>query len=335
VSTSPRVSVIVTCWNLGRYLDEAVNSVLAQTFRDFEIVIVDDGSTDPETRTRLDGYSRPCTRVLRRPHAGVAAARNAGIAATTAPYLCTLDADDTFEPTFLEKTVAALDSDPAIAFVGTWLRAFGSENWEWTPERCDLVSLLVEDTVLTASLVRRSAAEAVGGYDTAMPAQGDDDWDFWLTLVECGYAGRILREPLYNYRRPGSVSHSCWHGPDHLPLARYRFEKHRTSYRAHLADVLLGQDEETGALLRRCDELERYLGSELEPAVAARRAEAAVLRARFGPEPPNGPTGPREREAALAAATAEAAALRASMSWRITGPLRRVYGWWLGERQQP
>jgi glycosyltransferase involved in cell wall biosynthesis len=334
MTASPRVSVIVTCWNLGRHLDEAVDSVLAQTFQDFEIVVVDDGSTDPETRARLDGYARPRTRVLRRPHEGVAAARNAGIAASTGPYLCTLDADDTFEPTFLEKTVRVLDADPAIAFASTWLRAFGSEQWEWKPERCDLVSLLLEDTVLTASLVRRAAVEAVGGYDTRMPAQGDDDWDLWLTLVEGGCAGHIVREPLYNYRRPGSVSAGCWHGPDHLPLARYRFEKHRESYHAHLTEVLLGQEDETGALLRRCDELERYLGTELEPALAARRAEAAELRARVasGAAPAE---RVRELEAALAARTAEVAALRASMSWRVTGPLRRAYGWWLGERREP
>ena len=78
--TSPTVSVIIPCYNLGQYLDEAVQSVLAQTYQDFEIVIVDDGSTDPVTRALLAGYRRPRTRVIQIAHAGVSEARNVAIA---------------------------------------------------------------------------------------------------------------------------------------------------------------------------------------------------------------------------------------------------------------
>ncbi len=328
----PAVAVVIPCYNLGRYLDEAVDSVLGQTFQDFEIAVVDDGLTDPGTVERLAAFERARTRVIRIEHGGLAAARNAGIAATSGRYLCALDADDCLEPAFLEKTVRVLEEDPSAAFASTWLRAFGDETWDWTPERCDLPAVLRENTVLTAALVRREAVLAAGGYDTAMPAQGDEDWDLWITLLEAGRRGRILREPLFRYRRrPGSMSADCWHGRDHLALARYRFAKHRDSYRRHLADVLLGQDEETGALLRRGDELERYLASELEPAVAARRAEAAALRARLSTPASAATDRVGELEAALAAASAEIAALRDSMSWRVTWPLRGAYGWWLGE----
>ncbi len=175
-----------------------------------------------------------------------------------------------------------LDADPSIAFVSSWLRTFGEESWEWKPERCDLPTLLWEDTVLTAALVRRHAVRAAGGYDTAMPVQGDEDWDLWLTLVERGARGMILPEVLFAYRRrAGSMSTVCWHGPGHLPLARYRMAKHREAYQAHLTDVLLHQDGETAALLRRNDELERYIGSQLEPAVASCRQELTELQSRL------------------------------------------------------
>src|SRR5437867_2880272 len=150
--TAPKVSVIVPCYNLGRYLDEAVDSVLAQSFQDFEIVVVDDGSTDPETQALLAGYCRPKTRVVRLAHGGLAAARNAGIAESAGEYLCALDADDRLRPTFLKKTVDVLDRDPSITFVSTWLRNFEDEKWDWTPERWDFPALLCEDTVLTAAL---------------------------------------------------------------------------------------------------------------------------------------------------------------------------------------
>jgi glycosyltransferase involved in cell wall biosynthesis len=329
----PAVSVLVPCYNDGAFLAEAVDSALAQTLADIEIVVVDDGSNDPATRKILESFHRPKTRVIHVPHGGLAAARNRGLAETTGRYVCALDADDRLDPRFLEKTVAVLDRDPSAAFVSAWLRAFGDETFEWKPERCDLATLLTENTVLTAALVRREALEAVGGYDGAMPAQGDEDWDLWLTLVERGGRGVIVPEVLFHYRRrAGSMSRDCWHGPGHMPLARYRLGKHREAYRDHLFEVLLRQEAETAALLRRNDELERQIASDLEPAVARRRAELESLRAKLAP-----PRTSRERdlEAALQAAATEVAALRDSASWRVTAPLRDVYGWWLRLRGTP
>src|SRR5690606_16337708 len=89
-----KVSVVVTCYDLGRFLDEAVGSVLAQTYRDFEILIVDDGSTDPLTLELLAGYRRPRTTVVRTANHGLPAARNEGIRRTDGEFVCCLDADD-------------------------------------------------------------------------------------------------------------------------------------------------------------------------------------------------------------------------------------------------
>ena len=339
VTGGSRVSVIIPCYNQGEYLDEAVDSVLAQTYQDVEIVVVNDGSTDPATQALLADYRRPKTRVIKTANGGLAAARNLAISHSTGAYLCALDADDRLEPSYLSKAVPVLDRDPSITFVSSWLRTFGEESWDWTPERCDLPTLLWEDTVLTAALVRREAVLAVGGYDTSMPVQGDEDWDLWLTLVERGHRGVILPEVLFHYRRrAGSMSTVAWYGDGHLPLASYRVAKHRESYRAHLVDVLLHQDVDTAALLRRNDELERHLAMELEPAVAARREELAALRRRLArdasaaePAPIEAPGTDRirELEAALSAASAELQAFRRSKSWRLTAPGRKAYDWWL------
>lgn len=335
---TPRVSVIIPCYDLGHYLDEAVESVLSQTYQDFEILVVDDGSTDSATRALLADYRRPKTRMIQVAHGGLARARNVGVATATGQYLCALDADDRLEPSFLEKAVRVLDGDPSATFVSCWLRTFGDEEWEWKPERCDLPTLLWEDTVLTAALVRRDAVLAVGGYDTAMPVQGDEDWDLWLTLVERGHRGVILREVLFNYRRrAGSMSTVCWYGPGHVPLTNYRVAKHCETYCAHLLDVLLHQDADTAALLRQNDETERYIATDLEPAVALRRDELATLRSRFASTETSQerPTTERvaELQTALQEAAAEITALRTSMSWRVTGPLREAYGWWLRRQE--
>ena len=336
MTETPKISVLIPCYNLGEFLDEAVDSVLRQTYQNFEIVVVDDGSTDAATNALLADYQRPKTRVIRAAHGGVSAARNLAIAQTTGPYLCALDADDRLEPTYFEKAVAVLDAEPATTFVSCWLRTFGTESWEWKPERCDLPTLLWEDTVLTASLVRRAAVVAVGGYDTQMPIQGLEDWDLWLTLAEHGHRGVILRDVLFNYRRrPGSLSTISWNGSGHLPLMQYRLAKHEQLYREHLLDVLLHQDSETAVMLKRNDEIERYIATELEPTVAARQAELAALNTRLAAlasTSPDSQDRAQDLEKALSEAAAEVRALRSSISWQITAPLRRAYDWWLRAR---
>lgn len=325
----PAVSVIVSCYNLGPFLDDAVQSVLAQTWQDFEILIVDDGSTDASTTALLADYTRPKTRVIRTSHRGLAAARNTGVEQASGRYLCALDADDRLLPTFLERTVGVLESDSQLTFCSAWLRTFGEEHWNWTPARCDLPTLLWEDTVLTAALVRRADVVALGGYDSGMPEQGDEDWDLWLRLVAGGRRGTILPEILFEYRRRhGSMSTACWYGPGHMPLLRYRVGKFAALYQQHLQDVLLHQDEATAALLRRNDELERQLTSYLEPALACRQAELRSIENRLA-RVEQSSQHVSNLETALAASVAEVDAFKQSMSWRVTAPLRTMYGWWL------
>jgi glycosyltransferase involved in cell wall biosynthesis len=330
-AAAAKVSVLIPCYNLGEFLDEAVESVLAQTYKNFEILVVDDGSTEPATQALLAQYERPRTRVIRAAHGGVSAARNLAIAHTDGAYLCALDADDRLEPTYFEKAVARLDADPSIAFVSCWLRTFGDAEWEWKPEQCDLPGLLWEDTVLTAALMRREPVVAAGGYDVGMPAQGAEDWDLALSLVGLGYRGSILREVLFNYRRrAGSLSTASWFGSQHLPLTSYLISKHWTMYQKHLSDVLVHQDDQTASLLRRNDELERYIGSELEPWIARRQQELAKLRSRLSTATTTTTeTRPeQELQQALAEARAEVDALHASASWRLTAPLRMLYDVW-------
>ena len=164
--------------NLGGYLDEAVKSVLAQTYQDFEILIVDDGSTDPATVSLLDHYAQPKTTVFRTSNQKLAGARNFLIARARGTYLCALDADDKLHPQYLEKTIEVLEREPSVVFVSTRLQMFGAETRVW-PEnlRCDLSTLLLDDPVHCAALARRSAVLAVGGYDQQMPHQGNEDWD--------------------------------------------------------------------------------------------------------------------------------------------------------------
>jgi glycosyltransferase involved in cell wall biosynthesis len=345
----PKVSVIIPCYNMGQYLDEAVDSVFAQTMQDFEIVIVDDGSTDPETIRLLAGYRRPSTQVLVTKHQGLAAARNTAIEHATGEYLCALDSDDKLHPTYFERATSLLNSDPTLTFVSSWLQMFGASDALWKQDSCDLPTLLSECTVMTAALVRADAVRAIGGYDTRMVDQGDEDWDLWISLVERGCRGTIIPEVLFYYRRrPGSMCELCSTGETHLRLVRYIMEKHQESYRKHLTAVLCRKQAEIGVLLHANYELERRLYGPLRRDVASRRREAERLQEKLDRLESQAKTAPHyecivreleetrrqleETNVELQKNRAEVCALRVSRSWRLTAPIRAVYDMWLRMR---
>ena len=322
----PKVSVIIPCYNLGQYLDEAVESVLSQTYQDFEILVVDDGSTEPATRALLADYRRPGTRLIHTAHGGLAAARNLGIASAAGEYLCALDADDRLDPHVLREGRPGSRCRSFDRFVSCWLRTFGDEEWEWKPERCDLPALLWEDTVLTAALVRREAVVAAGGYDTKMPVQGDEDWDLWLTLVEQGLSRRDSPRGAVQLQAARRIDeHRCLErlGTLSLRLSRRQAPGDISSASARRASFI--RTPRPRRLLQRNDEIERYIGNRAGAGgCRARREELATLRARLASAAqlpamriPGG-AYIRELETALTRGPAEVTALRTSMSWRIT-----------------
>lgn len=320
MTRAPIVSVVLTCHNLGQYLGEALASVEAQTFKDFEIVVVDDGSTEPLTLRVLDALDVARIRLIRSERRGLSGARNLGLASTRGRYLCFLDADDLLEPSCLEKSVAELERDPAISFVSHWLTAFGDEHWEWRPERCDLPALLDVNTVNGAALVRRQAVVEVGGFDESMQ-RGCEDWELWIRMVERGHQGVILKEMLFRYRRrPDSMSRSM-RGEVRLGLYRELIERHTEAFRQHLVTLAARRAADVDRLALESDALEYEHEQRLRPRRDRLRDELRALLRRAERDQTRR-TGAAYLEAARALAVADAAALRASLSWRVTAPLR-------------
>ena len=196
----PLISVVIPNFNYGKYLDGAIDSVLTQTFQDFEIIIVDDASTDPDTRKILAAMNKPKTKVIfQNTNQGLPSTRNKGIGMARGKYICSLDPDDYLEPTYLEKCVYHLETrNLDVCF--SWVQTFGesSDLWENGPFLIDV--LMKGNSVCVAAVFKKALWKQVGGYKEAM-THSHEDWEFWLTLAEQGAVGHCIPEPLMFHRK--------------------------------------------------------------------------------------------------------------------------------------
>ncbi len=197
----PAVTIVTPFYNMTEFIGETAESVFRQTFRDFEWLIVDDGSTDPHAGEVLDALARRDgrVRVLHQANAGPGAARNRGFREARGPYVAQLDADDLLAPTFLEKCLWFLDTHPHCAWAHTATIGFGEQDYLWLKE-FNREELLKENFLVVTSVVRRDAHVAIGGYDEVI-RYGHEDWDYWLRMVKHGFTSKAIPEYLSWHRR--------------------------------------------------------------------------------------------------------------------------------------
>ena len=196
----PAVTVIVTCFNYGRWLPESVGSVLAQTFTDFELIIVDDGSTDDslEVARRLAAGDQRITAITQPNSGQPAIPRNLGIGRARGRYIVCLDADDRLGPTVLEACVAALDADPSAGMAWVQMQEFGASDRYFPYAEWSLEALKRRNIVPCAAMFRRAASDAAGGYN--LNVRGYEDWDHWLGIAAAGFTGRPAPDAVFYYR---------------------------------------------------------------------------------------------------------------------------------------
>ncbi len=196
----PLVSIIIPCYNQGQYLAESIGSVLASDFYDLEIIVVDDGSTDPATITLLEQLNHPKTKLIRQENRGLAGARNRGIAEAQGTYILPLDADDRIGPGYLSQAVAALEADPNLGIVYCRAEKFGAEQGEWRLAPFSRWRMGLGNIIFCSAFYRRADWQQVGGYDETL-RRGWEDWDFWLSLLELGCRVRCLDLVGFQYRK--------------------------------------------------------------------------------------------------------------------------------------
>ncbi|MEM1368800.1 MAG: glycosyltransferase [Cyanobacteria bacterium P01_H01_bin.15] len=225
----PLVSVIIPCFNYGRFLPDAVASIQAQSFKNFETIIVNDGSTDLETLEVLAELENGPVEIIHQSNRKLPAARNTGIRAAQGRYICCLDADDCLEPTYLEKCLVLLEV-LRLDVAYSWQREFGYGDMVIPTSKFCLETLLEHNCCIVPAVFRKEIWQKVNGYDEHMVI-GYEDWEYWLRLARAGGKGGEVQEPLFLYRK---------HGPSmiddaqakHHELIDYIQAKHRDLYPA-------------------------------------------------------------------------------------------------------
>ncbi len=256
-----QVSVVLPVRNGEAFLAEAIESVLAQTLGDLELIVVDDGSTD-ESAEIANRFPR--VTVLRQEPLGLVAALNHGIAQSSAPYVARMDADDIALPERLERQVAFLAANPRAGLVACGVEVIDGETMLLPGEDAALRRRLLLRNPFThgSVIIRRAALDAAGGYRPDYGA--NEDYDLWRRLAR-SWELAALPEVLYRYRRHGQATTATDPG--------------RVAERERLRDELWHEPALLGALWGERDYTE---ASALAREALRRRRPRAAVRAGLG-----------------------------------------------------
>jgi len=238
-----KVSVIIPCYNQGEFIREAMQSVSESDFEDYEIIIVNDGSTDDITlqvfkELEQDFLNKRNVTIVTQENSGLASARNSGIQLARGEYILPLDADDKIRPHYLSRAVEILDSSPEVGVVYPYAQLFGEREGIWEFPQFDPKRLLLHNFAVASSVYRKEIWDECDGYDPEM-RQGYEDWEFWIRAMKKGWRFHLIDEVMFDYRtKKDSMVTACNIPENRRHLIRYICEKHRQTYIENLEYVI-------------------------------------------------------------------------------------------------
>lgn len=223
----PKVSIIIPCYNDVQYISRAVKSALGQTYSNTEIIVIDDGS-DEETKRILKKIEPSIDKLITQENTGVVMARNRAIHDAKGEYILTLDSDDFFEPSFLEKGVAILDQKEKVGMVTCWV-AIRDDQWEKIkvakPSGSDASRGIFYNSATGSILFRKLCWVEVDGYDENL-WMGNEDWEFNIAITKNGWRIEVIPEVLFNYQQKKKSRNSTAKGYQ-KQIREYTFKKHQ------------------------------------------------------------------------------------------------------------
>ena len=239
------LSVVVPYYNLGAYLSETLASIAASFYRPLEVVVVDDGSDDPLSRTVLEQemlrYS-DLLRVVRCARSGLAHARNLGARTARGEFLAFVDADDLVAPSFFGRAIDVLHRYDNVSFVYSWVRFFGEAEACWPTWNAEFPLMLAHNMLTAFIVVRRSDFLAWGQNDPAF-RDALEDYEAWISMLEHGCMGVSLPDPLVYYRVRTDSMYRSLSEAQMLEMYALIVERHRALYERYGAELFALQNE--------------------------------------------------------------------------------------------
>lgn len=232
VFVQPVISVIIPCYNHGHFIQEAIDSVLDVKGIDYEIIIINDGSTDAYTINKLHQLQAAGFKVLSHANSGLGFTRNAGVQAALGKYILPLDADNKIKPEYIYKALPLLENGSCdIVYARPVM--FGDMHAErkFTVKPFDILDLSIANYIDACAVYKKEVWTSVGGYDTQMPYPGHEDWEFWLHAYTKSFRFSYIDEELFYYRvvKNSMIAATSALDKDSLNY-RYIVKKHASFY---------------------------------------------------------------------------------------------------------
>ena len=194
-----KVSIIMPCFNDGAYIEESINSVLKQSYKEIELIVINDGSTDDNTNEILNKINHPLIKVYTTKNIGPAAARNYGIQNAKGKYILPVDADDLIHERYVEFCVKELEKNSNVGIVYCYAELFGEQTGRWDLPDYSFKSMLLDNIIFVTSMFRKEDWKIIGGFNESL-VHGMEDYDFWLSILELDREVIQLKEVYFYYR---------------------------------------------------------------------------------------------------------------------------------------
>lgn len=235
---NPLVSIIVPCYNQAVYLPDTINSIIKQTYENWECIIINDGSLD-NTQEIAEFYVKLDKRIclLSQENKGVAMARNNGIANSFGEYILPLDSDDLIESTYIEKAISYFMENQNTKLVYCKADRFDKKREYWDLPEYSYEKELWQNVIFCSAIFKRSDYNKTIGYNPNMKG-GIEDWDFWLSFLKKGDVVYRIPEVLFHYRFK-KKSRSTEADKRKEALYRQIYHNHKDLYEEYVPDIVL------------------------------------------------------------------------------------------------